>query len=96
MSLPFNNKKDQLQFINCVIGIHDLCCHCPNPLFHSTKLLLKQLAPELQAPEKQQLQQCLGDAATTKEDADTGIDFGDLEKLFGDDEEEEDTSTDNR
>lgn len=86
MSIPFNNKKDQLQFINCVINVHDLKCECQNPLFHATRILLKQLAPEITQQEKQQLQQCLGDPATTTTVEDTGFDTGDLEKLFGEDD----------
>ncbi len=89
MSIPLNNKKDQLKFINCVIGCHDLVCECYNPLMHSTKILLKQLAPELQEPEKLQLKKCLGEEPTTAEEEETGFDIGDLEKLFG----EEDAAT---
>nr|QMI58088.1 ORF2 [Torque teno virus] len=94
MTLPFNNKKNQLKFINCVVGCHDLLCECYNPLFHSAKIILKQLEPEITPQEKQQLQECLGTKDTTKEeDATTGIDIGDLEKLFEEDAGEDDPTT---
>lgn len=96
MSIPFNNKRQQLQFINCCIGIHDIVCTCSNPLFHSTKILLKQLAPELQKQERIQLQKCLGEETTTTKEEDPGFDIGDLENLFGEDAAEDDTATDNR
>ncbi len=87
MSIPFNNKKDQLKFINCVMGIHDLKCECSNPLFHSTNILLKQLAPELQKQEKQQLKKCLGEEDTTNAEEDIGLTTGDLEQLFAEDDD---------
>ncbi len=87
MSIPFTTKKDQLQFINCVINVHDLKCECSNPLFHSTKILLKQLAPEIKHQERKQLQLCLGGEDTTKDDDDIGISTGDLEQLFAEDDD---------
>lgn len=92
MSIPFSTKKDQLKFINCVIGIHDLKCECANPLFHSSHILLKQLAPEIKQQEKQQLKRCLGDEDTIKEDEDIGITPGDLEQLFAEDDAADDTT----
>lgn len=90
MSLPFNNKKDQLKFINACISIHDIGCDCYNPAFHTAKLILQQLAPELKQQEKDQLKQCLGDTtATTTADGDIDIDTGDLEQLFAQEDGED-------
>lgn len=94
MSIPFNDKKLQLQYINCIVGVHDLLCNCYSPAFHAASILLKQLAPELKKEEKQQLQQCLTEETGTVEEETTGFDIGDLEKLFG--EEENTTEDDNR
>lgn len=86
-----NDRRKQLQFINAVIHSHDFICECQDSAFHSTKLLLQQIAPELTKQQKIEIQQCLGDTTeeTAGDDVDIGI--GDLEKLFGD--EEEDTTT---
>lgn len=89
MTLPFTTKEEKLKFINCVVGCHDLCCTCYNPLYHSTKILIQQLAPELTKEDKHQLKQCLGDDITTKEE-DIGISGEDLEKLFEEDDGEKD------
>lgn len=91
MSLPFTTKKEQLQFTNCVVSVHDLACNCPNPLYHATHILLKQLAPDLHQEEKNQLKQCLGEDAGTSAAGDIDLDAGDLEKLFEQDITEDDT-----
>lgn len=76
-----------------MVGTHDLLCECYNPLFHSAKIILKQLAPEITDQERQQLQECLGTKDTTKEEDATGIDIGDLEKLFEEDDGDDDPTT---
>lgn len=80
--------------INSFIGSHDLVCLCEHPALHCTQILIDQLKPELSSKEIKNLQLCLGDNPTTKEEEDGGIDIGDLERLFGegDDIEEEDTT----
>ncbi len=88
--LKSSTKK---QLINSFIGNHDLVCDCYNPAVHCLNILLEQLAPELQERDKQQIKQCLGET-TTATDADIGIDTADLEKLFGEDDEEEPTGKD--
>ncbi len=91
MTLPFSTKESQLKFINCVVGCHDLCCTCYNPLYHSCKIILNQLAPELTKEDKHQLKQCLGEDTTTKDD-DIGVTGEDLEKLFAQDDGEDDAT----
>ncbi len=84
------------QLINTFVGNHDLICMCDNPAYHSLQILIKQLKPELKQEEIKQLQLCLGEETTTTaaNAEDTGIDIGDLEKLFGEDDAGEDV--DNR
>ncbi len=85
MTFPFNNKKNQLQFVNCIVNCHDLLCNCPSPAFHSARILINQLAPELKKEEKTDLIKCLGETTTTETVDVDGIDVGDLEKLFAED-----------
>lgn len=93
-TLFFNDKKNQLKFINSVVGIHDFTCNCNNPGFHCLKILAQQIGPELNTTDKDTIKKCLGDHSTADAVEDTGIDPGDLEKLFGD--QEEDADDDNR
>lgn len=93
MPLPFTTKKQQLQFINTVIGVHDIACDCLNPAYHSLKILTQQIGPELQKQEKEQLQKCLGTPDTTEDKDQDGFDVGDLEALFTADTEPEDADT---
>lgn len=88
-TIPFNNKKQQLQFINCCIGIHDLNCTCNNPGFHTLKLLAQQIGPELNQQDKNTIKKCLGGDEDGKPADVDGIDFGDLEKLFEEDDTED-------
>lgn len=87
--LFFNNKKNQLQFTNLLIGIHDLNCNCNNPGFHSLKIITQQIGPELNPTDKLTIKKCLGDTPTTQED-DVGFTAGDLEELFGEGDGDED------
>lgn len=82
-------KRDQIKFVNCLVGIHDFKCECEKPALHSFKILAQQLGPELTKDEKIEVQKCLG--LTTTEKDDHGEDFGDdLETVFADDITEED------
>lgn len=88
------NRKQQLKFTNVVVGCHDLLCNCSSPAVHSIKELITTLKNDLTENDKQQIKQCLGEdttvvAADHGTDVDT-IDFGDLEKLFGEDTEPDD------
>lgn len=86
-------RQKELKLINCIVSTHDCLCECNNPAYHSLYILTKQLKPELQKKEIEQLQKCLGDADTTTKEEDTGYDIGDLEKLFGEGDDEEDPGT---
>ncbi len=84
-------RQQKLQFVNCIVGCHDLMCKCNEPAFHSLRILLDQLKPELSPKNIEQLQKCLGDVpGTAGEGEDGGFGPGDLEKLFSVDEDEED------
>lgn len=85
--MSLNKKEKKLQFVNAIVGIHDFNCNCKNPAFHSAKILLEQLAPELTPQDKINLQKCLGED-TAGEDGPID-DFGDLEDIFADDTTED-------
>nr|UHS18286.1 MAG: hypothetical protein [Betatorquevirus sp.] len=86
------SRKDQIKFINCLVGVHDLKCECNKPAYHSFEILAKQLAPELTTEEKDHLKKCLGTTTTDAAVGDHGDDFGDdLETVFADDITEEET-----
>lgn len=71
-------KNRNLDWINCIVQVHNLQCQCDTPLEHTVEEILIQ-EPNLQfnKPEK-----CLG---TTKDLSTADVDAfgdGDLEKLF--------------
>ncbi len=79
-----------LQLINSLHNNHDLCCGCQNPSEHLLFLLATKVKPtNFTKEEKKQIQKCLGfgDGRTT-EDEDTGLEPGDLEKLFAIEDED--------
>lgn len=81
------------QLINSLYNNHDLQCGCDNANSHLTYLLIKNTQPtQFNKEEKKEIEKWLGTIMdTTEEDTvDTGIDAGDLEALFA----EEDTSND--
>ena len=86
-------KQKQLLLVNNFVSGHDLLCCCQNPAFHCAQILIQQLAPELKEKEKEQLKECLTTAPSGDTAADHGpegdLDFGELEKLFEQDTEEE-------
>lgn len=90
MPLPLTTRKEQLKLVNHFVSAHDLLCECPEPAKHCFNVLLKQLKPEFTEQDKNQIKQCLGTATTAAVEEDAGLDPGDLEKLFGDDDGEED------
>lgn len=88
--LFYNKKQNQLQFINCTIGIHDLNCTCNNPGFHVLKILATQIGKELNNTDKNTIKQCLGDTTDQPTTAAGEDDLGeDLERLFAEDTLEE-------
>lgn len=93
MSMPFSTKAQQLQFVNAIIGIHDIGCRCNNPAFHSYSILTKQLKNELQPEERKQIITCLGDPDTTATKDEDGFEDGELDRLFSEDAAGEDEST---
>ncbi len=88
----YNERRIKLELTNLAVGNHCLVCDCNKPTFHTAKILLQQLSPELSPEEKKQLKECLSiDGGTTSKTVgtNTGIeedDFGEeLEKLFQED-----------
>ncbi len=86
-------KQKQLLLVNNFVSGHDLLCCCKSPAFHCAQIIIQQLAPELKEKEKEQLKQCLTTEPSGDTAADPGpegdLDFGELEKLFEQDTEEE-------
>lgn len=79
----YSTKQTQLQLTNAAISCHDLACSCNNPGFHTLLTLAKQIGPELNKQERNQILQCLGDTTTATEptaEEDHGLE--DLEELF--------------
>lgn len=89
MSEPFfNDRRNQLQYINVCIGAHDLVCSCKTPLLHCSSILTKEYLKQATTEEKTSFKKCLGITTTGEDhgDAAEDIDFtGDLELLFAQD-----------
>ncbi len=87
-----NNRKQELKIINACIGCHDLTCECNEPAYHTLQIFIKQLKPELNKQQKDQLIKCLGDGGDQDIlDKDISEDVGeDLERLFAEDITEND------
>lgn len=83
ISPNYTKKQLNLQIVNCYVGIHDLHCHCKQPLKHIIKQIQDQ-EPSLKCQD-----------TTTEKDGDPAgegdIDHfgpGELERLFAEDVEE--------
>ncbi len=83
------SKPKQIQFMNCIVGIHDFACKCSSPALHSAKIILKQLNPDLTEEERNQLKKCLG-TTTDRTDAAGDAAGEDLEAVFGEAFDEDD------
>ncbi len=94
----YNVEGRNQQWLNNIVGMHDVWCGCNKPfvhLFHT--LITKNGFNQLTPTEIQEIKQCLGptsDKGTSTEEKDTEKDgpegdltFGDLEKLFEEDGE---------
>lgn len=87
-----NHKAKQLQWLNGIVHLHDCFCECDGPLQHTIGLIVHK-EPEIKfnTEETDLLKKCLttgeNTAATTPGDGD--IDFGDLERLFTEDDGED-------
>lgn len=79
---PSQNEK---QLLNSIFTNHDLICGCPEPSSHITWLLIKKCNPkDFSSKETEEIKQWCGTltATNTGADADTGLEEGELEKLF--------------
>nr|UHS18371.1 MAG: hypothetical protein [Betatorquevirus sp.] len=76
-------KHRNLQWMNLQVGLHDMHCHCDNPLKHIILHIIEQ-EPDIKfnSEESKLIQKCL-----TTEDEDDGdvIGPGDLDTLFAED-----------
>ncbi len=89
-SLYSSNRSKNNQLINTLINTHDLACGCEDPPSHLTYLLISNCNPtKFNKEELQQIKKWHGDlGTTTTEEDDTGLQEGELEELFA----EEDTT----
>lgn len=90
MSSIYNSKQLNLQFVNLVVGAHDLICPCNKPLECSIKKILQQ-EPSIKIEDLIKKEKCptttdAGDAHAGDED---GFGEGDLDLLFAGDFTEE-------
>lgn len=83
--VTLSRKNRDLDWINCLVQIHNLRCGCNEPLIHTVEEIFKQ--------EPTVKEQCLhsGDTLTAAEDA--GFGDGDLERLFAEDGDVESTDS---
>lgn len=78
-----NGMKNQ--FLNCIVGLHDLTCCCESPLTHAVNIIFEKAAPtNFTEKEKLQIKKCLGeeDTKTMATTEDDGFGPGDLDQLF--------------
>lgn len=88
--VKYEERKLQLKLTNLGVSSHDLVCDCPQPAFHTLKILCKQLSGELSPEQKQEIKKCLGLEDIVDALGEEDFDFGeDLEKLFEHKEEED-------
>lgn len=98
----YGPRRQELNWINGTIAFHDSFCGCEEPILHLVNTALKN-GGIFNFNTKTLKQICLStDADTTKEDGDNGdqdtgpegnLDFGDLERLFDEEDPFTDTST---
>ncbi len=80
----YNKKELQLQWINGIVHMHDLCCGCPDPLEHSIIGITNQEKNlRFTDNEKKQLKKCIFGEEDTHDAADIGEE--DLLALFTED-----------
>ncbi len=85
-------KGLQRQLLNTIVGNHDLVCKCNEPLTHVAALIFEDAKPtNFTEKQKKIIKQCLGEDAGTTTGEDLAIDGGDLEQLFAEDDDTENT-----
>ncbi len=92
-SLYSSPRSAQNQLLNSIFNNHDLCCGCNEPASHLTFLLINNCNPQKFSPEeKEVIKKWHGDITTQGGDTteDIGIDAGELETLFAEDDTTED------
>ena len=89
--LPYSTKHKNLQWINCICGVHDLHCSCDDPLKHTILGIIDQ-EPSLKfnKEDTKKIQKCLTTGEDHGEDVVEEFGDGELEKLFEEDIGEED------
>lgn len=92
MSSRKPSRYQLLQWINLTCGAHDMICDCPEPTKHLLlELTKKQEIYTVTKKEKQQIEKCLTTIEDPTEEDDGGFGPGDLDALFGVDDDGEDT-----
>ncbi len=82
-------NAQQKQLLNTICGNHDLICNCDEPLKHVCLLIFEKAQPRnFTESQKKLIKKCLGEEDGDGAADDLGIQDGDLEQLFA----EEDTT----
>lgn len=84
---PFLNSKGlEKQYLNSIVGNHDLWCSCDDPIKHTVDTIFTHAKPEnFNQETKNKILKCLGEDPTTTDPgpaADDGFGPGDLDLLF--------------
>lgn len=83
------------QWMNLIYGSHDMWCHCEDVILHLLTIINSNSQFKKPEPEIANIK-CLltgpDRTATASAEEDTGIDQGDLERLFADDTTPEDNA----
>lgn len=91
----FSGRQLENLHLNSICHAHDMWCNCGEPLKHTVNAIFTHAGPtNFTESEKQKIRKCLGD--TTGDDGDGDGDLGgvtaqELEKLFEQEDEKEDT-----
>lgn len=88
----YNSTSIQQQMLNTFVSVHDLTCGCDHPIEHILWTTATKGKPTgFTEEEKSTLKKCLGfgENLTIKEEEETGIEDGDLDRLFAEDDTED-------
>lgn len=91
LPVKLSDKNKKYDWLNLIVGIHNLQCGCDDPLTHTVEEIFCQ-EPSI----KDHFLKCPGNGDPKDTGADDVLGEGDLEALFDQDFGEEDTTEDTR
>lgn len=87
----YGDRHKQLQWINNMVGLHDMHCYCDKPLQHIiTGIIEHEPSLHFDTEDSKKIQKCL--STTAIEDVLDDFGEGELEKLFSEDVGEPDAT----